>query len=102
MESRTPTPQVARELADMVVTYAKQETVVPLKSLGRTLAFGVAGAISIAAGTLFLLMSLLRFLQTETGSSLHGNWTFVPYLAVVLAAIVGIAIAASRIPKGLK
>lgn len=102
MESRTPTPQVARELADMVVTYAKQETVVPLKSLGRTLAFGVAGAVSIAAGTLFLLMSLLRFLQTETGSSLRGTWTFVPYLAVVLAAIVGIAIAASRIPKGLK
>ena len=102
MESRTPTPQVARELADMVVTYAKQETVVPLKSLGRTLAYGIAGAVSVAAGTLFLMMALLRVLQTETGSTFHGNWTFVPYLAVVLAAVAGIALAASRIPKGLK
>ncbi|MGB2756139.1 MAG: hypothetical protein WBD02_00565 [Acidimicrobiia bacterium] len=102
MESRTPTPQVARELADMVVTYAKQETVVPLKKLGRGLAFGIPGAICIAGGTLFLLMALLRGLQTETGTSLRGTWSFVPYLAVVLASAIGIIFAATRISKDVK
>ena len=102
MESRTPTPQVAREFADMVVAYAKQETVTPLKSLGRSLAFGIAGACCVALGSLFALMAVLRVLQTETGTALDGNWSFVPYLAVVVVAGVGVAIAASRITKEMK
>ncbi len=86
----------------MVITYTKQETVVPMKQLGRTLAFGIAGGIAIAVGSLFFLMGSLRVLQTETGSTFTGTWRFAPYFFVGLAACIGIGIAASRISKGLK
>ena len=86
------------QLLDTVKAYAKQETLGPLKGVGRIIGLGLAGVICLGVGTVILLVALLRVLQTET-SAFEGNWSFVPYLiALVIAALV-IALALSRIKK---
>jgi hypothetical protein len=84
----------------LVVDYAKQETLGPLKSLGRFLLFGLVGSVAITLGTVLLLLALLRALQTETGSSFTGHLSWLPYLIVAAAAIAVMGLAAWRIVKG--
>jgi len=82
-------PSLAVEFKDLVVTYAKQETVEPIKGLGRFIAAGVAGSLVMATGLVLLVLALLRALQSETGDAFDGNLSFVPYLlTLVVCAIV--------------
>jgi hypothetical protein len=82
-------PTLATELWDLVRAYAKQETVEPLKGLGRSVGFGLLGALSIGTGVVLLAVAVLRALQTETGDTFDGNWSWVPYLIVlVLCSVV--------------
>lgn len=90
---------LASELVDMVVTYVKQETVVPIKALGRFVAFGVAGAILLAVGGGMLTLASVRVIQAETGRHLSGNLTWVPYMGGLLVAGLGAGWAATRIGK---
>lgn len=86
-------PQVITELKELTVTYAKQETVDPVKDLGRFLVRGVPGSLLATAGFGLISLSFLRALQTETGSRFTGSWSWAPYALcfVFLAVIVGIA-----------
>jgi mannose/fructose/N-acetylgalactosamine-specific phosphotransferase system component IIC len=79
------------ELWELVLAYARQETIDPLKRLGRYIAFGVAGSVLVAVGLVLLALAGLRVLQLETAPHLAGNWSWVPYLAVtvVAGAIIG-------------
>ncbi len=88
---------LATELWDLVRTYAKQETIEPIKGLGRFVAFGVAGSLLLGIGSVLLALALLRALQTETGSLFAGNWSFVPYVLTLVACAVVTAMAASAI-----
>ena len=90
---------MASELWELTTTYAKQETIDPLKGLGRFLAFGVGGAIVLGAGFVLLLLAGLRALQTETGSTFTGNWSWAPYLIVLGAGAILIVLALLRITK---
>lgn len=83
-------PDEARELVDLVVGYAKQETLEPLKGLGKNVAFGVVGAVLVGTGALFLALSALRALQSET-DTFEDNLSWAPYLivAVLLVALAG-------------
>ena len=94
--------ELANDLAGMVVTYAKQETVDPLKSLGRFVAFGIAGAILIAVGGAVLTLAAVRLLQNETGAHLHGDLSWVPYAGGIILALMGAGWSLSRITKGLR
>lgn len=80
------------ELKDLLVSYAKQETVDPVKSLGRYLGYGLAGSLLVGLASIFLPLALLRALQAETGTALTGNWSWVPYAAtlVAVAIVVGL------------
>lgn len=94
-EPKGPAAQV-NDLKDMVVAYTKQETVDPLRTLGRHLGFGIGGALLIGTGWIFGLLGLLRLLQTvrflnDPAQAAGGRFVWVPYLAVVL---VGIGVAA--------
>ena len=92
-------PQVATELWDMSITYAKQETVDPLRGLGRFLGYGVGGSVVLAIGTILLALSALRALQTQTGSTFTGSLSWIPYVIVVLGvALIG-ALVVWRIAK---
>jgi hypothetical protein len=84
----------------LTVDYLKQETVEPLKGLGRFLYMGIAGSFFLAGGILLILIGILRLLQTETGAALTGDWSWVPYAVVVLLGIAVIGVAAWRITAG--
>ncbi len=73
------------ELKSTVLAYVKQETLGPLKHLGRYLAFGFVGAIALVMGAGLILLGLLRLLQSETGTSLTGNLSWIPYFIVAIA-----------------
>ena len=92
-------PQVATELWDLSLAYAKQETVDPLKGLGRYLGYGLGGSLVLGVGSLLLLISALRALQTETGSTFTGSLSFVPYLIVGALAVLLSALLAWRVVK---
>ena len=86
----------------LVREYAKQETITPLKGIGRYLGFGLPGALLVGVGVLMLALAGLRALQTETGDTFTGNWSFAPYLIVLVGLIVVIGVAARAITSGRK
>jgi len=93
-EERSLPTQIG-ELWRLVVAYFRQETVEPVRNLGRYVLFGVLGSLVLGLGLGLLLLALLRALQTETGSHLHGELSWVPYVVVLVAAVVlaGLAMA---------
>lgn len=92
-----PIGEVVSELVDLTKAYAKQETVDPLKGVGRYLGYGAAGAVLLGIGVILLMLAALRALQAETGTTFTGNWSWAPYLIVLVAAVVVIGLALSRI-----
>ena len=92
-------PEVVSELWALTRDYAKQETVEPLKGVGRYLGFGFGGAVIGGIGVLLLMLSLLRALQTQTGTALTGSWSWVPYFVVVAVAALIVAWAITRISR---
>ena len=85
------------ELADMIVRYAKQETIEPIRDLRQYLGFGLAGSILLCIGIPLLLLGELRAIQVETFPHLSGNLSWVPYSIVFLTGAAIIAVLASRI-----
>lgn len=92
-------PQVAAELWELATDYAKQETIDPLKGLGRFIGYGIGGAIALGVGVVLLLLAGLRALQTETGSTFTGNLSWAPYLIAVAVGSVLIGLAMLRVTK---
>lgn len=92
--------EIVQDLWDLLVAYARQETIDPLRNIGRYLAYGLGGMVVITLGVFMLGLSGLRALQTQTGEVFNGFWSWVPYLIVafVLGGLVSLAI--SRIGKG--
>jgi hypothetical protein len=88
------------DAVQLTVDYLKQETLGQIKGLGRFLAWGLAGSLAITIGLLLLLVGVLRLIQDETGTSLTGDWSWVPYFAVSLLAVAIIGVAAWRITAG--
>ena len=86
-------PELGRELADLTVTYAKQETLEPLKAIGPRVGWGVLGSGAASVGLIFLLVGVLRLLQVE--ARLRGLWSFLPYLVAVGVA-GGVALVAVK------
>ena len=95
-------PTLASELWQLIVAYLKQETLDPLKGLGKFVGLGVAGAAVMSIGLVFLALALLRILQFETGAHLTGNWSWVPYILTLIAVGAVAALAASRISAASK
>ena len=88
------------DAVQLTIDYLKQETLGPLKGLGRFLAWGIGGSVAIAIGLLLILIGVLRVLQDETGAHLSGDWSWVPYFVVSVLGIAMVAIAGWRITSG--
>lgn len=88
------TKQTIIELRELVVTYAKQETVEPLRGLGKYAGLSILGALLMGFGAIFVAVGALRLLQEETvmGHSDHFSWTWAPYLIVFAGSIVVAAV----------
>ena len=86
-------------VVDLVKTYAKQETIDPLKNAGRFLGFGAIGALLLGIGLSLVALGLLRLVRTELDNLARGGWSFVPYVIVFVACGLVIVLAASRIKK---
>ena len=93
-------PQLGQEMAQLVMGYAKQETVEPMKGLGRYVAWGLAGAFLIGIGMIFVSVGLLRLLQHEIGLFDNSAWqSAFPYLIVSFVLVVVIAVAGYSITR---
>ncbi len=79
----------AAELKTLLIAYFKQEAVDPLKALMRFVAFGVAGSFLLGIGVVFITLAGLRAIQTETDGRLDGNWSWSPYVIMVVVLLVG-------------
>jgi hypothetical protein len=97
-------PTLGRDFVTLVIQYVKQETIDPIRGLGRFLAFSLAAVAVAGLGTILLVLGVIRLLQTETGSAFRGHLSFLPYLIAMLLAlaVIGVAVngAKSRPPKG--
>lgn len=88
------------ELSRMVIDYIRQETLDPLKGLGRWIAFGVVGAVALAIGLVVLAVAFLRVLQTETGGVFAGNFSWAPYLICAVVVVLVAFIAVKAVTRG--
>ena len=51
--------------------------------------FGLLGSLLFGFGVVFLALSGLRALQTETGTTFTGDWSWVPYLIMIFVLALG-------------
>lgn len=87
------------EVIDFVKTYAKQETLDPLKGAGRWLAYGAAAAFAMGLGLMIVLLGLLRLIQTELEDLAEWQWSWAAY-AITLVVTAGLlVITLTRVKK---
>lgn len=89
----------ATQAFDLIKDYARQELLQPLAEIPRWLALGLAGTMALIVGLFLLLLSLLRALQTETGTAFAGNLSWIPYVISVVALAVLITALVREINK---
>jgi len=86
-KARNPTGD-AKDLVDLVIAYAKQETLEPLKGLGKKAALGVGGAVLLGIGGVFCSMGALRAMQSETDFFERHNLSYLPYFLTVAILLI--------------
>ncbi|MDA8080930.1 MAG: hypothetical protein M0Z96_04885 [Actinomycetota bacterium] len=91
LNSKAKAKSHASEFIELLIGYVKQETVGPIKRLGRYVLFGVAGSILVSIGVVLLVVGLLRLLQSETGTAFTGNLSWLPYVFALLFGLIIVA-----------
>lgn len=85
------------DLLQLVIAYAKQETLDPVVRQLKTVGKGLLGAVLLALGTVLLALGFLRALQAEFGGSASGPSGFVAYAPLSKA----VSTAAGPYPYGV-
>jgi hypothetical protein len=96
------TAEIVQDLWQLTKDYARQETVDPLKALGRFVGYGLAGAVLLGLGGFFLALALLRALQTQTGDLFDGYLDVLPYVITLLVTGLGAVLAGAAINRTRK
>jgi hypothetical protein len=92
-------PSPHEDVLDLVVSYAKQETIEPLRGAMRWILWGLASMAFICTGLVFLVLGVVRLSQDVLGESFQHSWSFVSYFVGVLACGVVVAFALTSIKK---
>lgn len=87
------------ELRDLFIRYVKEETIKPIKDLGRFVLWGVIGSVFVAFGAVLLLLGSLRYLQWQF-PVLDGSLSWLPYVIVAALSMLVIGLTAWRIVSG--
>ena len=87
------------EIRSLIIAYVKEETIQPLKDMGRFVVWGVAGSVLVGLGATLLLLAALRFLQ-EQFTVFRGTLSWIPYLIVAVLALAVTGLTAWRIVSG--
>ena len=87
------------DAVELLKSYAKQETLGPLKGAGRWLGAGVVGALLLGIGLALIALGLLRLVQTELDNLARGGWSFTPYAIVFAFCVIVVVVALMRINK---
>lgn len=94
------TGEVVGDLWTLLKDYAQQETVDPLKSLWRFVAYGSGAALCFAIAGILLTVAVVRILQVEGRRWLHGNWSWLVYVVALVITSVAAFISVRQIKKG--
>ena len=86
----------AEDIKDVAVRYVREETVDPVKALGRYTAYGCAGSFLVGLGGLLIAVGLLRLLQ----SLMHGTTSWLPYVLITIGGIAVIGLTLLKIGSG--
>jgi hypothetical protein len=89
-----------QEAVALIVEYVKQETLDPVKGLGRYVLFGVVGSVALSIGLAILAVGFLRVLQGETGTTFAGNLSWIPYVICAVVVILIAAVAVKAVSRG--
>ncbi|HEY5104305.1 MAG TPA: hypothetical protein VII65_04595 [Acidimicrobiales bacterium] len=87
------------ELRGIAIRYLKEETIKPIKDLGRFVIWGTLGSLFVGFGAVLLLFASLRYLQWQF-PVLNGSLSWLPYVIVAVLALIVIALTAWRIASG--
>lgn len=87
------------EIKALALRYIKEETIQPIKEMGRFVLWGAVGSLLVGFGYFFLLFGALRFLQDQF-KVLDGTLSWIPYLIVVALAALIIGLTLWRIVSG--
>ena len=97
--ARDDDPTSIAGVVDLVTTYAKQETLGPLKGAGRWLAMGTGGAALLGLGLTIVLLGILRLIQAEWERAASGSLSWLPYVIVLVICALLLVLIVSRINK---
>ena len=87
------------EIKRIFFRYLKDETIQPLKDLGRCVLWGVVGSLFVGFGAVLLLLGALRFLQDQF-RVLDGSLSWLPYVIVAALCVLVLALTGWRIVSG--
>ena len=86
----------AEEIKDVALRYVREETIDPVKALGRYTAVGCLGSFLVGVGGLLITVGLLRLLQHQ----FHGTVSWIPYLLVIISGIAVLTLTGLKIQSG--
>ena len=86
---------------DALTSYVKGQLVRPLSGAGRWLLFGIVGGVLVGAGVVFVLLGVLRLLQTELSgiSAADSRLSWLPYLIVFVIGVGVLVVTLQRISR---
>lgn len=87
------------DVVQYVTTYARQETIGPLKGAGRWIGYGLVSAVLLGLGMVIVLLGLLRLIQTEWDRAASGSLSWLAYVLVLVVCVALIALVVSRIKQ---
>ena len=92
-------PGSVGDVVELVKTYAKQETLGPLKGAAQWVAWGAGGAALLGLGLTIVILGVVRLVQTEWDATDGGSWSWIPYLLAIILCVGFAFLAISRINR---